>query len=290
MAIRPYLTTTAVFASAAVLIAGLPAIASTGQPAVTAEALVPARISTAAYELTALTDITLQGLFEAFQSGYGGYVHNAADPYWNDFPSAPVNPASVPIRQTGLAGVTYYVAAAAADNNPVVNYLFETTPDAAAYVALMQVTGGSATPAGALIRFAYSVPGLFGKIVVAATAGIPILGGVTDAYYNGYGTAGLGIPSVVSYVTHLISGQPVNTLGVQKLPVADVAAKAASDIPDQPVVKSGNKFEPKAATGPAKTVKAAKAVGAKKAATKSAAGARPHKSAAAGQGGHRDRR
>jgi hypothetical protein len=303
MAIRPYPTTIAVLASAAVIIAGAPAVGSMTQPAVTAEVLVPARFSDVAYDLTALTDITLQGLVGAFQSGYGGYVHNATDPYWNDFPSAPVNPASVPILQTGLTGVAYYVAAEAADNNPVVNYLFEVTPDAAAYVALMQATGGSGTPAGALIRFAYSIPGLFGKIVVAATADIPVLGGITNAYYNGYGTAGLGIPSVVSYVTHLISGQAVDAVGAQNQAVADdvsapakkvalssaeasvqpkghvANAKAASDTPDKPTVKSGNKFEPTAKSGHAK---AAKDIGAEKADSDSATGARPRKSGVTG--------
>lgn len=204
MGTRRYSTAVAAIASAAIIVSATQADVPLGHQQVVAQAPALARVSSAQYELTALTDITLVGITGAFVNGWGGYVSDGSvvpvDPYWNDFPADPVNAASLPIKQYGVLGVAYYVTSKALDDNPAVNYFFEVSPDAAAFVALMQATGGPSTLAGAVIRYAYSIPALFGQIVVAATADIPVVGGITSAYYNGYGTLSKGIPSVIRYL------------------------------------------------------------------------------------------
>jgi hypothetical protein len=256
MGTRHYLTAVAAIASAAIIVSTTQADVPLGHHQAGAEAPALARVSSAQYELTALTDITLGGVTGAFVHGWGGYISDGSstprDPYWNDFPGDPVNATSLPIKQYGVLGVAYYVTSKALDDNPAVNYFFEASPDAAAFVALMQTTGGASTPAGAVIRYAYSVPGLFGKIVVAATADIPVVGGVASAYYNGYGKAPNGIPSVVRYlgdtvVHYLQTGTVASAAAVH----AAVPGSAGATAPKSATTVSG-KSAGKSKTGPAK--------------------------------------
>ncbi|MCV7227758.1 hypothetical protein [Mycolicibacterium komossense] len=160
MAPRPYLSTAAAIVGAAVIVAGTPAIMPHGDLQVSAQAPTPTKISTAQYELTALSDITLQGIADAYYNGWGGYIGSgfdptkvyaanadgsapfASDPYFPGI-NGPVvatrNADGVPtgyyydqspVYATGVGGATYYLISQALDDkglfaDPVYHYYYE---------------------------------------------------------------------------------------------------------------------------------------------------------------------
>ena len=159
----------------------------------------PAALSTAQYELTALADITLQGINDAIANGYGGNL-GPNDPY---YPGVFDNATKV----SGLSGALYYVL----DKSGVVpfnlqDYYFEAGGvKAVAYVGVTNLFGANSL-AGQLAKSVF-VDGTvtLQDAIVTLTAGIPVLGELTSVYVNGtvagdttdYGT---GFAGVAAYV------------------------------------------------------------------------------------------
>src|SRR4051812_25179998 len=115
---RPFLMTGAALASAAAIVAASPAMLPTHDLAVGVPTPLP--LSTAKYELTALSDITINGINNAYWNGYGGYVGSAGgsgspDPYFPNVGSVFVG---------GAAGALYYLSDNILNTN-LDNYYFE---------------------------------------------------------------------------------------------------------------------------------------------------------------------
>lgn len=87
-------------ASAAAVVAAVPAIVPTSDVAVASSSPAPLALSTAKYELTSISEITLQGINDAYWFGWGGYL-GPNDPYGY---SADNN-----IFVSGVSGVLYYL-------------------------------------------------------------------------------------------------------------------------------------------------------------------------------------
>ena len=168
----------------------------------------PTALSSAQYELTALSDITLQGINDAIVNGFGGKL-GASDPY---YPGVFDNTTKV----SGIYGAAYYVL----DQSGVVplkldQYFFEAGSKASnpltgglgavAYVGLTSALGANSLPAQ--LAKAVFVTGTMNikDAVVALTAGIPVLGELTSVYVNGtvagdttnYGTGFAGVSAYV---------------------------------------------------------------------------------------------
>ncbi len=79
---RPFLMTGAALASAAAIVAASPTYLPTHDIAMGASAPLP--VSTAKYELTAITDITIQGINDAYWFGWGGYIGGTVPGYDED--------------------------------------------------------------------------------------------------------------------------------------------------------------------------------------------------------------
>ena len=182
----------------------------------------PAALSTAQYELTALSDITLQGINDAIVNGYGGNL-GPNDPY---YPGTFDNTTKV----TGLNGALYYVL----DKSGVVpfnlqDYYFEAGGvKAVAYVGVTNLFGANSL-AGQLAKSVF-VDGTvtLQDAVVALTAGIPVLGELTSVYVNGTvpgGTTnyGTGFAGVSAYVQATYPGiaSLVGSLNLGKLGFGD---------------------------------------------------------------------
>ena len=141
---RKLITAGSALASAVAIVVAAPAV-TTGN---LGGASVPTqlKLSTAKYELAALTDITPQGLADAFQDGWGGYVGcwgRSCDPYWSYFPEPPVDPANVPVYVNGLPRVAYYVTVQAIRDVGINNYFFEAGLVPAIQVTAIQAAGGA---------------------------------------------------------------------------------------------------------------------------------------------------
>ncbi|MGI9125004.1 MAG: hypothetical protein ACR2JM_09690 [Mycobacterium sp.] len=209
---RPFLITGAALASAAA-IAAVPAIASNGM--VVAGAPTPAALSHAQYELTALTDISIQGVLDAFSTGWGGNL-GPSDPF---YPTTFNNDVTV----SGIAGAAYYVL----DQSGFVpfnleDYFFEAGGlPAVAYVGVGSIFGAGSIPAqlakvllagGSLDLGGLNLGSLdLGSIVSSLTAGIPIVGDLASVYFTGqiagdttvYGT---GLAGVLAYANTKLPG------------------------------------------------------------------------------------
>ena len=100
---RPYLMTAAAVASAAAIVGASPAFVPSASLAL-GGAPSPNKLVTANYELAALSDITVQGISDAYFFGWGGYVGsgypNDPDPYYPEVHGVYVS---------GVSGVSYYL-------------------------------------------------------------------------------------------------------------------------------------------------------------------------------------
>lgn len=180
----------------------------------------PAALSTAQYELTALADITLQGINDAIANGYGGNL-GPNDPY---YPGVFDNATKV----SGLSGALYYVL----DKSGVVpfnlqDYYFEAGGvKAVAYVGVTNLFGANSL-AGQLAKSVF-VDGTvtLQDAIVTLTAGIPVLGELTSVYVNGtvagdttdYGTGFAGVAAYVEAkypaIASLIGSLDLGKIGV----------------------------------------------------------------------------
>ena len=193
---RALLTSGAALATASAIVAA-PLLAPGG--GMLAGAPAPTALSSAQYELTALSDITLQGINDAIANGYGGNL-GPNDPYYpGDFNND--------TKVTGLNGALYYVL----DKSGLVpfnlqDYYFEAGGvKAVAYVGVTNLFGANSL-AGQLAKSVF-VDGTvtLQDAVVTLTAGIPVLGELTSVYVNGTVTGdttnyGTGFAGVAAYV------------------------------------------------------------------------------------------
>ncbi len=227
---RPFLTTGVALASAAA-IAAVPSVVTAGTPT-------PAALSTATYELTALADVTIEGITGALIDGWGGFIGPDDIFYPNTFNND--------AKLTGVNGVAYYLADQAlggvAPYN-LENYFFEVGSrsqsnaalaglGAVAYVGVGSAFGVDSVPAqlvkaitsGSFDLSSINIGDILANIdlgsfdlanlapaVLALTAGIPVIGPVTSVYLTGrapgdetvYGT---GLAGVVAYAETALPG------------------------------------------------------------------------------------
>ncbi|WP_167097970.1 hypothetical protein [Mycobacterium sp. DL592] len=182
----------------------------------------PLALSTAKYELTSISEITVQGINDAYWFGWGGFL-TSTTPYYQS---------SSPIYVSGISGVLYYVIDCATSNTctssegssglTLDNYFFEAGGlPAVLDVAANEVFGSGSVPA--LIAdtvFKYGVTNVINSLLVSAAEALPTFnlgpitvgGGIlTSLFFTGatpdgkfsYGTPGLS--AVLSYIVTSIS-------------------------------------------------------------------------------------
>ncbi len=126
MAPRPYLSTAAALVGAAVIVAGTPAIMPHGDLQVTAQAPTPTKVSNAKYELTALSDISLTGLVDAYFNGWGGYIGSGFDPDTIYPPDEDGNPPYV--SDPYYPGINGAVAVYDSETGDLIGYRYDQNP------------------------------------------------------------------------------------------------------------------------------------------------------------------
>lgn len=214
-------------ASAAAIVVAAPTIVPTHDITIVG-APAPAKLSTAKYELTAITDITLQGVSDAFWFGWGGYIGDPAgsgfpDPYYDDAFDGN-------LFSSGVSGVLYYLTDQTLDsivpNFDLDNYYFEIgtlaggpnagfSPwGAVIYVGTAQLFGRT-SPIGIAAEavFKNGLTNTFNGLVVALTSPIPVIGTVTSVFYTGFSNDpadptfyGTGVPGLLAYASTVITG------------------------------------------------------------------------------------
>jgi hypothetical protein len=220
----------------------------------------PTRLSTANYELTALADITVQGISDAYWFGWGGYVQADDEFYGPNFNQAP-------IYVSGIPGALYYLIDNAVDQfNPdfdLDNYYFEigslnygypnaiySGASALLYVGTGQLFGtDSPIFQAAKTVFYYGVTNVINStIVTLSTALVPELtigpvtvgGGIlASLYYYGYTpdqsfiANSNGLPAIWSYISTALTGLVPTAAAVPSSASATTLAAAAESVPDE---------------------------------------------------------
>lgn len=205
--VRPFLLSGVALAGAATVTLAAPATMS-GVPT-------PLQLSTAKYDLTALSDVSIQGIADAFTAGWGGFI-GPADPF---YPSQFANN----VLLDGVGGVAYYVLDQALDGTvpfDLENYFFEIGSQnpadpltaglgAAAYVGVGSVFGAGSAPAQLVKSLIGGGSFDLGTAIVSLTVGLPVLSELTSVYFTGKvagGTTayGTGLAGVFAYIGTLL--------------------------------------------------------------------------------------
>ncbi len=217
---RPLMNTGVALASAAAIVVG-PSIVMTGSPT-------PVALSTAKYQLTALTDVTIEGITGALLDGWGGFI-GPEDPFYP-------NTFNNDVKLTGASGLAYYLVDQALEGiapYDLENYFFEVGSrnasntvlaglGAVAYVGVGSTFGIDSVPAQlvkAITTGAFDLGGILGGIdlanivptVLALAANVPVIGPLVSVYLTGqvpgdemaYGT---GLAGVVAYAQTALPG------------------------------------------------------------------------------------
>jgi len=233
--------TGAALVSAAAVVTAAPAIVPTHDITV-ASAPTPLKLSTAKVELAALSDITVQGISDAYWYGWGGFL-GPTDPYY---------PADNNVFISGASGVLYYVTDEVFDQVGAVtldNYYFEANGlPAVLDVATNEVFGQGSLPAlVADTLFNYNFNGgnpiyiLNSYIVLAAEQlptiepipGYPVGGGILANYYYGFADYNgyTGVPALLNYLSDAITSVlPSLSLPSVNLPTFTLPSLAASTV------------------------------------------------------------
>ncbi|MCV7346470.1 hypothetical protein [Mycolicibacterium rhodesiae] len=158
--------TGAALASAAAIVAAAPAYLPTHDIALGASTPLP--LSTAKYELTAITDITIQGINDAYWFGWGGYIQ-ADNTYY---------PGVSDVYVSGASGVLYYLVDNAAETFlpgfDLDNYFFEVGFPSIPYVGAGELFGTSSPIfQAAQATFYYGIPNVINSIVSSAAQLVP---------------------------------------------------------------------------------------------------------------------
>ncbi len=232
-------------ASAAAVVAAVPAVVPTSDVTVASSSLAPLAVSTAKYELTSISEITVQGINDAYWFGWGGFLNENTPYYQTDNP----------IYVSGLSGVLYYVIDCATSNTctssegssglTLDNYFFEAGGVPAVIdVAVNQIFGEGSVPAlVADTVFKYGVTSTVNALLYSAAQALPkiTLGPITigggilaglffygqtpDGKFN-YGTPGLS--AVLSYIVTSISDALPSTSSSSAAAAAKTATLAAT--------------------------------------------------------------
>jgi hypothetical protein len=259
MAVKPFLTTGIALASAAAIVAGTPTVLPAGATTVTASAPAPTALSHAKYELTALSDISLNGIINAWNNGWGDYIGGQfdegevvlgdeiqTDPYFPGLnPGTPVFGAdgttivgysynNNPIFLSGIPGALYYLADNILPGN-IDNYYFEAGGlPAAIYVAANEVFGAGSpaavaaglifqTPPGALISAA--IVGVASLTPVIHIGNLTIGGGIlANQYVSG------GVPAVINYIVNALTNPPAAAAAAAALEKKALTAKSDAKV------------------------------------------------------------
>jgi hypothetical protein len=247
---RPFLITGVALASAAA-IAVVPSVVTVGAPT-------PTALSTASYELTALTDVTIEGITGALIDGWGGFIG----------PDDVFYPATFnnDVKLTGVNGVAYYLADQVLDGIApynLENYFFEVGSrdpsnavlaglGAVAYVGVGSAFGVDSVPAqlvkaittGSFDLSSINIGNILGNIdlanlapaVLALTAGIPVIGPVASVYLTGMAPGddtvyGTGLAGVAAYAGTALPGisNLLNAIGGGGVESDDEADDEADD-------------------------------------------------------------
>lgn len=212
---RPFVMTTAALATAAAIATTAPAIVS-GQIAGVPS---PAKLSTAQFELTGISNISVAGISDALSSGWGGFIGANDAFYPGEFNND--------VKVTGPTGVAYYLLDNALDGiDPynLENYFFEVGAKtgnvvaglgAVAYVGTGSILGAD-SPVTQLVKSIVGGGGTggadLGSLIMNATSGIPVVSDLASVYFTGqiagdatvYGT---GFAGLLSYAnTKLLPG------------------------------------------------------------------------------------
>lgn len=156
-------------------------------PTAPSQAYSPTKLSTAKYELTALNDITIDGISQAYFNGWGGYIgvgNNVTDPtspdYGLDKYYPGINPNdSSPVYAYGVPGVLYYltdnIITTFLPNFNLQNYYFEVAAaGGAALPALIYVGASEYIPGGgAIVGIIQNAVGLAQNAVISAASILP---------------------------------------------------------------------------------------------------------------------
>ncbi|BBY64993.1 hypothetical protein MHEL_32360 [Mycolicibacterium helvum] len=233
--------TGAALASAAAIVAATPALVPTHDLAVGAPT--PLKLSTAQVELTAITDITLQGINDAYWFGWGGYITSTNTYY----------PGVSDVYVSGAAGVLYYLVDNAVESFvpgfDLDNYYFEIGAPSLPYVAAGELFGTSSPIfQAAQSVFYYGVPNVINSIVASATQLVPQFNigpvklgqgylaglffyGQTPDYNSTTGTGFAystnGLAAIFAYISTSISDNLPSAAALTSLSGASSAAAAA---------------------------------------------------------------
>jgi hypothetical protein len=278
---RPLMMTGVALASATAIVTASPALVSTHDLAVAA-APSPLKLSTANVELTALTDITLSGINDAYWFGWGGYVGcGDLDSSGNCTftPQDPYYPGVNSVYVTGAAGVAYYLADNIIDqfvpNFNLDNYYFEIgSSRGGGLPAVLYVASGEAfgpySPIFTIAQsvFYYGVPNVINSLIVSLSSALPQLnigpvtvgGGIlASLYYTGstpdgslvYGTPGLS--AILGYITTSITDSTLPASAATAASVKSAEAKTLSAATDAPADSTTPDATAPADTTPAAT-------------------------------------
>jgi hypothetical protein len=206
MAIKPFITAGVALTSAAMIVAGTPALLSSmDAKTVAASAPTPTKLSQAKYDLTTLQSVlalTPADYQNAYFNGWGPFV-TSANSYGFGDGTAP----------DGLGGVFYLVADNLAwdgvtpDPAPnLVNYYFELGAGPAFYIAAQQI-GPPVSTVVDLVDNLYVAPTLITQAVLSAAAPLPLFGAAANAYLNGFNGGNAGGAGVIAYAANNVIGR-----------------------------------------------------------------------------------
>lgn len=162
-------------ASAAAVVAAVPAIVPSHDVAV-ASSPAPLALSTAKYELTSITEITVQGINDAYWFGWGGFLG----------PDTPYYQAENNIYLQGIPGVLYYLTDCATSDNcsdpeqpsnglTLDNYFFEAGGVPAVIDVVVNEVFGEGSVPGLLADsiFKYGTTNVINSLIYSAAEGLP---------------------------------------------------------------------------------------------------------------------
>lgn len=230
---RPIALTAAALASAATVVTATPDLMSSRDLSIGPS---PTRLSTASYELTAISDITIAGISDAYWFGWGGYIQNS-DPFYPNFPNNTGNPDGVFV--SGYSGVAYYlvdeILSTFTNDFDLDNYYFEVGSQnfgipnanysgagALIYVGIGETFGtDSQIFQTAQTIFYYGVTNVVNQAIVSLATLVPQIqlgpvtvgGGILAAlYYYGitpdqsFQANSIGLPAIWAYISTALTG------------------------------------------------------------------------------------
>lgn len=296
---RPIALTAAALASAATVVAATPDLMSSRDLSI-ASAPSPNRLSSASYELTAFSDITIAGLNDAYWFGWGGYVGCGAvndQGQCTNVPKDVYYPELSNLYVDGASGALYYlidnIIDQFTDDFDLDNYYFEVGSQnfgfpnarysgagALLYVGIGQTFGtDSQIFQTAKTIFYYGITPVINQMIVSLASLVPeiqlgpiTIGGGTLAtlYYYGvtpdqtFQANSIGLPAIWAYFSTALTGLvPTAAAVTPEAAAATSLAAAAATVADEiaPAAKAVAGLKTEAATPAAETTTDSAATG-----------------------------